>query len=394
MSLPVRGCGHIVALMLLSIGDVAKFQSHTGIPDVSKVNLDTLSTIPDSDLAHYFSPEFEVSKQRAPCWIDTRTTKRLCLPIALMLGNPKCGTTDMFLHLKEHPQIQPPNAKEPHYWTRTTFINTNVNRKNPESQFAKGLVQYAQHLFSNPNAFVDDPTSIGFEASASTIWDPGHFLPISVPQVMKRVYGDYASKVKFLVMIRNPTARLWSDYIYFGKKHATRKGIAFDMNTTADKFHSDVVSDLKVVTECLATHSELACNYLTHVMGSEQKTATRMMIGCYSITLKFWFQFFHHEQFFIIRSEGFFKQSKSVLKATFRFLEVDPPSEIEWKKILADATPEERRTSGTDHTVQMRNDTKLLLDNFYHEYNLRLTAMLHHVDRSHFTKTYLDFDGD
>lgn len=44
-----------------------------------------------------------------------------CLPFFYIIGQPKCGTTDLFHRLLLHPEIQFNTMKEPHWWTRKRF---------------------------------------------------------------------------------------------------------------------------------------------------------------------------------------------------------------------------------------------------------------------------------
>ena len=60
-----------------------------------------------------FLPDF-----KNPCWYrngedGSRDIRNLaCLPYVYLLGQPKCGTSDLFNRLIHHPQIAPPKRKE------------------------------------------------------------------------------------------------------------------------------------------------------------------------------------------------------------------------------------------------------------------------------------------
>jgi hypothetical protein len=47
-----------------------------------------------------------------------------CLPYAYILGQPKCGTTDLFDRLRRHPDIRMPRQKEVRWFTRGEFTDT------------------------------------------------------------------------------------------------------------------------------------------------------------------------------------------------------------------------------------------------------------------------------
>lgn len=44
-----------------------------------------------------------------------------CLPYFYIIGQPKCGTTDLFHRLLLHPEVKFNTMKEPHWWTRKRF---------------------------------------------------------------------------------------------------------------------------------------------------------------------------------------------------------------------------------------------------------------------------------
>ena len=44
-----------------------------------------------------------------------------CLPLVYQIGIAKCGTTDLYFNLLQHPLIQSGGYKEPHYWSLFRF---------------------------------------------------------------------------------------------------------------------------------------------------------------------------------------------------------------------------------------------------------------------------------
>lgn len=44
-----------------------------------------------------------------------------CLPRFYIIGQPKCGTTDLYDRLRLHPEVKFSAIKEPHWWTRKRF---------------------------------------------------------------------------------------------------------------------------------------------------------------------------------------------------------------------------------------------------------------------------------
>ncbi|KAJ8024173.1 Carbohydrate sulfotransferase 15 [Holothuria leucospilota] len=68
-----------------------------------------------------FAPEF-----RNPCWYAP-DKQLLCLPHFYLLGFPKCGTTDLWYKINNHPKVAKTRRKETHYWTCKHIIISSIN---------------------------------------------------------------------------------------------------------------------------------------------------------------------------------------------------------------------------------------------------------------------------
>lgn len=59
-----------------------------------------------------------------PCWNENNDDENkdfACLPYAYVLGQPKCGTSNLYEHLKKHPEVVMPRRKEVRWFTRGEF---------------------------------------------------------------------------------------------------------------------------------------------------------------------------------------------------------------------------------------------------------------------------------
>ena len=248
-----------------------------------------------------------------PCWVDNTThggshgAARHCIPIAYILGFPKCGTTTLFHRMSLHPGLTPATHKEPHWWTRCHKVrttsqghcsptqqarllhNTTVSSQ-PVSGFAMAAAAYADRDFSSGS-----PDTLAFEASASTAWDAGPMhCGDSVPLSMRRAYGArWASKLRFVVLVRDPVERSWSDFVY-AYRHRNR---ATSSSPSADRFHTLVVSDLAEIRSCIERSGVELC--AVHHMGE-----LRIHVGLYAPLLRRWFRVFSRDQFLLLKSES------------------------------------------------------------------------------------------
>lgn len=61
----------------------------------------------------------ELMKEWAYRIAKERPARRLrCLPYFLIIGQPKCGTTDVYRKIVKHPDVINPPIKELHWWSR------------------------------------------------------------------------------------------------------------------------------------------------------------------------------------------------------------------------------------------------------------------------------------
>ena len=54
-----------------------------------------------------------------------------CLPYFFLAGQPKCGSTDLYRKLMEHPHIAATPVKEPHWWAKNRHGETFDEEQSP-----------------------------------------------------------------------------------------------------------------------------------------------------------------------------------------------------------------------------------------------------------------------
>lgn len=62
--------------------------------------------------------------------IQTNPKRLRCMPYFYIVGQPKCGSTDLYFKITLHPDVVRPPMKEPHWWSKNRFgkcRQTNVN---------------------------------------------------------------------------------------------------------------------------------------------------------------------------------------------------------------------------------------------------------------------------
>jgi len=119
----------------------------------------------------------------------------------LIIGAMKGGTTSLFRHLSQHPQIASSSSKEPHYFSK-------------DEHFAKGREWYMNHWSFDPAVH-----RIAMEASAS------YTKVTERPHTVERI-AAFGGSFRFIYILRDPIDRIESHYA-----HEVKKGLVQDVGT-------------------------------------------------------------------------------------------------------------------------------------------------------------------
>ena len=298
----------------------------------------------------------------------------MCLPYFYIAGFPKCATTSLDRAFKQHPQIVAPINKEPHWWTRVDSLSTVGNSTQDYAMF------YVWTYFSFFNEACSkietagDGNLVTYDGSQSLLWDSNFFQDgqdyCAMPAVLSRVQP----KAKFIVIMRNPTARLFSHYIWSFKYHYGEVMEWPDeiRQNVSRSFHSAVVSVVSKFKECLKRLSLFECTY-GFKSTSKQKLGSRVdykfSIGLYYVHIKKWLQFFPREQFLFLRMEDMITNFTSAMVKMLDFLQLGQGVGEEMEKWLTKANAHVT-------SVEMLPETKVLLNDLYGPYNKLLADLL------------------
>ncbi|MGA7887696.1 MAG: sulfotransferase [Acidobacteriaceae bacterium] len=106
-------------------------------------------------------------------------------PNFFVVGAPKAGTSSVYSHLKKHPQVFLPDNKEPRYFS-------------PQARDRVTLEEY-RRLYGEAGGFV-----------AVGDMSPCYLLDEGAP---RRIH-EVSPEAKIIVMLRDPVARAWSDFLF------------------------------------------------------------------------------------------------------------------------------------------------------------------------------------
>ncbi|XP_041866788.1 carbohydrate sulfotransferase 15-like [Melanotaenia boesemani] len=310
---------------------------------------------------------------------DGKHFRLRCLPYFYIIGQPKCGTTDLFHRLLMHPDVRFNTIKEPHWWTRKRFgyirFKEGFQGNYPVEDYLD-LFDLAAHniqegVSRNSSGLTQDHSALQIitgEASASTMWDnqAWSFLhrnreetePLFMVQDFIHAVQPAA---KIIIMLRDPVERLYSDYLYFTMA-----------NKSAEDFHQRVTESVQLFQSCLSEWSLRSCTYNTSLFNV---MPVRLSLGMYFVFVLDWLTVFHKEQILVLRLEDYAANLKVTMKEVFDFLGVGSLSRMVETELTKRPMSNTRRAK--DRKLgPMLPTTWNFLSKFYQPFNEELARVL------------------
>ncbi|XP_061910778.1 carbohydrate sulfotransferase 15-like [Entelurus aequoreus] len=300
-----------------------------------------------------------------------------CLPYFYIIGQPKCGTTDLYNRLLLHPDVKFTTFKEPHWWTRKRFgiirSNEGFHSRYPVEDYLDLLDEAAYfiqgNLTANDSGAPERPNVIIGEASASTMWDNNAWVyfygnstngepPFLIQDFVHAVQPD----ARFIVMLRDPVERLYSDYLYFGIS-----------NKSVEDFHEKVSESLQLFDGCLSDYTIRSCVYNDTL---NDAMPVRLQVGLYVVYMLDWLSVFSREQILVLRLEDHASNRQYTMHQIFQFLDLGPLTKQMESMITRSPASNTRRPADKNLGPMLAN-TKDVLRQFYMPFNQKLAKVLH-----------------
>jgi hypothetical protein len=285
-------------------------------------------------------------EMKNPCWERGKGIE--CLPYAYLLGQPKCGTSDLYERIIKHQHVVPPRRKEVRWFTRGEFSY----EKLPEHQRLNEDIS----IYSFTDSFreravpsiIENPSStITIDGGPHTLWWPtqepdGSLAPedIPAPQILREMQPN----AKFIITLCDPVKRMWSDYNFLGddlKPVKVRPGKGsgdHEPVKSAKQFSTRALAEVSSITSCIDSLTDehgwfRASQICAH---DRHKFAVgghgRIAISLYVLFIEKWLEHFSRDQFLIMRLEDYHDDPASHMRRVFKFLELDEPEN--WNEIL------------------------------------------------------------
>jgi len=199
----------------------------------------------------------------------------MSLPNFICIGAAKSGTTTLYDILRQHPDIFLPSFKEPHFF-KVPIV------------FEKGIDWYENTYFRN----VKNRKCIGD-------FTPSYLFEAKAPQ---RILKSLGKDVKFIVILRNPIDRAYSQYLHSVRDE--REDLSFQM---ALKEESKRIKNYQEDTDYLL---KLRTSYFSQ--------------GLYGEMIENYLNVFSKDQFlFILFEEELVGKTEETIRKVLNFLEID-----------------------------------------------------------------------
>jgi hypothetical protein len=199
-------------------------------------------------------------------------------PKWMCIGVPKSGTTSLYQVMKDHPELWIPPSKE------TQFFSSH--------NYDKGFDWYQEHFYADAPA-----DRLAGELS------PGYLRYQGVPQRIKSMLGN---NLKFLVILRNPVDRAWSDYC-----HAYERFRLVPYRPTEDLSFEEALAAEPGRLDQPDIYSWTHGTWISY-----------FNTGLYAKQLKNWFRYFDRSQFYVFTLEDLIEDTATTVDRITRHLGV------------------------------------------------------------------------
>ena len=349
-------------------------------------------------IPHTFLPQF-----RNPCWyshfpytVKSKTCERIrlnvpilghskesrhtdhlyCLPAFFLAGFSKCATSTLFDMIIQHPDIAPPKCKEGQFWS--AFAKNDGNREYKMKQIG----WYLSHFSLPVKAIQSQPQAITFDGSTQTIWNyspkqrkgPDSEICL-VPSMIKRVLPN----AKFIVIMRDPAKRLFSNYWYSCsnsiKWKSKKDPVGYYSVIAQHMFHNITKHVIYLFQSCVKSGtSRFTCvQKVSDVDDFSGCAHLRLGIGMYYYHIIPWLSVFPRENFLFLKTEELVSRPDVEMKKVWAFLGLQNMPKIEPKfsnsnKWIIDTKYKTK--------FAMLPETKQILDRFYQPHSKLLAHLL------------------
>ena len=284
-----------------------------------------------------------------------------CLPSFFLSGFPKCASTTLYTMILKHPKIATPRCKETHFWAQ--FVNQQGTDLDKKMQ----ILQYMDYFSPSVRIIQSKPGKITLDASVGYHTWNTEFDYCVLPTLLRRVLPE----AKFIVIMRNPSERVFSHYFYFTVRRHYESVAAYSEyvrnKLASEVLHRYISNVIMKFQSCLDSgHSTPSCvrNKTIDGKNTDRNGHTGLQTSMYYYHIVPWLNIFPRERFLFLRTEDLAHSQSLTMSKVWHFLNLDGLPKT--KNAFAKANY---------HSV-FSVHTRKLLDAFFQPYNELLANLL------------------
>ena len=204
-------------------------------------------------------------------------------------------------------------------------------------------------------------------------------------------------QMKFIVMMRDPVERLYSDYVYFSTVGQSNR-------ISPQHFHEEVLKQEAWWHACVEKHNERKCLYGSEIQGMaplrimhntcwletyDNTVCAAFRLGLYYYYIVDWLEVFPREQFLFLSTERYSDDTVNVINSDIllQFLKLEP-FQGQAEKDIRDMPiqfPLKRDAKGKlkkshNFNSDILPETREILEQLYRPSNLKLAQFLNNTD--------------
>ena len=294
----------------------------------------------------------------------------VCIPTVYFIGFPRSGSSQIYQMMLHNPALVGGITKEPHWWTRHYQSVTDSNTTERTLEVLRYLVQY----FPAVEYVKRHPQALAVDASQSTIWDTRideHLC--TTPTLITSVVPG----AKFIVVMRDPVERLYSDFAYICEEHWRLNEMETVpqsyLEDAVETFHDVVKREIAYFEECLQTAPLEECT--SQALSGKHVTShcgrVRLGISLYYVHIARWLAVVPRDKFLFLSTDDLHSDPYALIQSVWAFLGVP----FQTKQDLIDILYTKLNTNKLAH-MKIMDKTKQMLRTFFRPYNTRLSELL------------------
>ena len=330
----------------------------------------------------------------------------VCLPNLFLAGFPKCGTSFLYCLINKllHGTTCMQYLKEPHFWVRANAV------KDVHVPIVDHLGEYILNFLpgfaKRSNAMLIDGTpNMMFNWPRFRQSEHNFTNYCLIPSILPNLLPDS----KYIVIMRNPIDLLYSAFWYSCTRIVEQLPMEVQLKGP-HLFHDRIKTNITIFNNCMMESSVPLINHTCSMATKDSYSAcitkrlhlldkcihditfnlfspelphcgrSRIAMGVFFVHVRKWLSVVAKDRFFFLTLEDIAKNTTQGMLDVLKYLGLKTTNNY---KISAELAKDSCGTNSQvrvnykrDHRLQMRADTRALLEIFYHPFNLLLSELL------------------